>query len=154
MILVEIAGFLGADAEERFTAGGKKVISLRMATRVRFQGKEDTVWWRVSIWDDRFDKMVPYFKKGTALIVVGEMSKPEIYVDKEGKTQISLNLQAVMIKFSPFGKSTKSEGAVAGPYEAKAEKAHEPAGYGDEMAAYGVSQGGAETSFPGDDLPF
>ena len=109
MILVEIAGFLGADPEERYTATGKRVISFRVGAKVRTSGKEETtVWWRVSIWGDRFDKMMPYLKKGSAVIVIGEMGKPELYVDREGKTQISLSISAEMVKFSPFGRSQKA----------------------------------------------
>ncbi len=69
MIIVEIAGFLGADPEERFTANGKRVVSLRVATRVRKGGQDETVWWRVNIWDDRFDKMIPHLKKCSAVII-------------------------------------------------------------------------------------
>lgn len=110
MIIIEIAGHLGADPEVRVTPGGQKVTTLRMATNIRRGGKDETVWWRVTIWGDRFDKMMPYIKKGSALIVIGEMTKaPEIYTDKDGRPQVSsLELTAEMIRFSPFGKSDKS----------------------------------------------
>lgn len=104
MILVEIAGFLGNDPEERYTSSGKRVISFRVGVKVRQGGKDETVWWRVSIWGDRFDKMLPFLRKGSAVIVLGEMSKPELYVDREGKTQVSLSISAEIVKFSPFGK--------------------------------------------------
>jgi single-strand DNA-binding protein len=150
MNLVEIAGFLGADAEERFTSGGKRVISLRMATKAR-SGKEDvTIWWRVNIWGDRFDKMLPYLKKGSALIIMGEMAKPETYVDKEGKTQVSLTLTAEIIKFSPFGKTGKSDEAGGGFSKPQQNSfgGKEPI---EEMAFAG---GGSDNNFEGDDLPF
>ena len=51
--------------------------------------------------------MLPYLKKGSSLIVVGELSKPEIYTDKEGRPQISLEVTAEFIRFSPFGKGEK-----------------------------------------------
>lgn len=108
MIIIEIAGHLGADPEVRFTPGGQKVTSLRVATNTRKSGKDETVWWRVTIWGERFDKMMPYLKKGSAVIVIGEMSKPEIYTDKEGRPQVSLDLTAEIIRFSPFGKTDRS----------------------------------------------
>lgn len=108
MIIIEIAGHLGADPEVRFTAGGQKVTTLRVATNTRKSGKDETVWWRVTIWGERFDKMMPYLKKGSAIIVIGEMSKPEIYTDKEGRPQVSLDLTAEMIRFSPFGRTDRS----------------------------------------------
>lgn len=154
MIIVEIAGHLGADAEERFTSGGKRVVSLRVATKVR-QGKEEvTVWWRVNIWGDRFDRMLPYLKKGSGVIIIGEMGKPETYVDKEGKTQISLNLTAEIIKFSPFGKGkTEQEGAGFG-FKSQASHGSVDGGH-EEMAMAGAgSSFEKESNFEGDDLPF
>lgn len=108
MIIVEIAGFLGGDPEERFTATGKRVVTFRVATRVRQGGQDETVWWGVSIWGDRFDKMLPYLKKGSSVIIIGEMGKPELYVAKDGTTQVSLTLTAEIIKFSPFGRPEKA----------------------------------------------
>jgi single-strand DNA-binding protein len=110
MIIIEIAGHLGADPEVRFTPNGQKVTSLRVATSTRKNGKEETVWWRVTIWGDRFDKMMPYFKKGSAIIVIGEMGKLDIYTDKEGRPQVSYDLTAEIIRFSPFGKTERTEG--------------------------------------------
>lgn len=105
MIVVQIAGRLGKDAESRFTPAGQKVTTLTIATNIRKAGKEETVWWRVTIWGDRYDKMAPYFKKGTALVVIGEMSKPEIWTDKEGRPQVSLDMTAEIVRFNPFGGS-------------------------------------------------
>lgn len=116
MIVVQIAGRLGKDAETRFTPSGQKVTTLTLATNIR-KGKEDvTVWWRVTIWGDRYDKMAPYFKKGTALIVIGDMHKPEIWTDKEGRPQVSMDMTAEIVRFSPFGGSGErtQEGANAG----------------------------------------
>ncbi|MCC5832984.1 MAG: single-stranded DNA-binding protein [Chlamydiales bacterium] len=152
MIIVEIAGFLGADPEERFTATGKRVVSLRVATRVRQRGQDDTVWWRVDIWGDRFDKMLPYLKKGSGVIVIGKMGKkPETYVAKDGTTQVSLTLSAEIVEFSPFGRpestSGKSENQGYGnpPYQ-----------NGAAQEQYAATGAGAEQehAFAGDDLPF
>jgi single-strand DNA-binding protein len=116
MNITEIMGHLGADPEVRFTPSGQKVISLRLATNSRANGKDETVWWRVTIWEDRcnIEKMLPYLKKGSALIVVGEM-KAGIYTDKEGRPQLSLDLTADLVRFSPFGKpdSMRQEGGQA-----------------------------------------
>lgn len=115
MNFINIAGHLGADPETRFTPSGKKVTTLRVATRTRKNGNDDTIWWRVTIWGDQFDKLVSYLKKGSAVVVVGEMQKPDIFTDREGKAQISLEITASMVQFSPFGKSEK-EGGSAGGY--------------------------------------
>ncbi len=159
MIIVEIAGFLGADPEERFTATGKKVVSLRVATKVRKGGQDETVWWRVNIWDDRFGKMLPHLKKGSAVIIVGEMAKPETYTAKDGTAQISLNMTAEMIKFSPFGRPGERSSEGQSQATQQVQEADDPftvssrGSYGgqSEYAGVGASQ---ESSVTGDDLPF
>lgn len=115
MNFIQLMGNLGADPESRFTPSGQKVTTLRVATTVRKGGKDETVWYRVTIWGDRFDKMLSYLKKGSAVIVCGELGKPEIWTDKEGKAQVTLEVTAEMIRFSPFGKGEKTgqEGQVA-----------------------------------------
>lgn len=103
MFIVNIAGRLGKDPETRFTPSGQKVTTFTVATNQR-KGKEDvTVWVRVTVWGDRFDKLISYLKKGSAVIVMGRMTPPSSYTDKEGRTQISLEMTAEMIEFSPFG---------------------------------------------------
>jgi single-strand DNA-binding protein len=108
MNYLTIAGHLGADPEVRFTSSGKKVTTLRVATHTRRNGADDTVWWRVTIWGEQFDKMMPFFKKGSPIIVFGEMQKPEIFTDRDGKPQISMNMTATHIQFSPFGKPDRA----------------------------------------------
>jgi single-strand DNA-binding protein len=101
---IHIAGHLGADPETRFTSSGKKVTTLRVACRTRKGQNDDTIWWRVTIWGEQYDKMLPYFKKGSSIIVAGELHKPEIFTDREGKSQVSMEITASFIQFSPFGK--------------------------------------------------
>ncbi|MBS0624064.1 MAG: single-stranded DNA-binding protein [Verrucomicrobia bacterium] len=141
MIIVEIAGFLGDDAEERFTATGKRVVSLRVATKARQGGAEATVWWRVNIWGDRFDKMLPYLKKGSPVIVIGEMNKPETYTAKDGTTQVSMTMTAEMIRFSPFGRPDRDN--TAAPSESSGQDAF--------STSYGTAEPVGAVS---DDLPF
>ncbi len=111
MNFIHIAGHLGADPEVRFTSSGKKVTTLKVATRSRRgKGGEDvTIWWRVTIWGEQFDKMVPHLKKGSAVMVYGDVHKPEIFTDREGKPQVSLDITAAHIEFSPFGKPASSQ---------------------------------------------
>lgn len=136
MIIIEIAGHLGADPEVRFTPGGQKVSTLRVATNTRKSGKDETVWWRVTIWGERFDKMMPYLKKGSAVIIIGEMSKPEIYTDKEGRPQVSLDLTAEMIRFSPFGKGDKGQDS-SGP--SQSQNSYQEPSFTSQAAGFGNS---------------
>ncbi len=134
---ITIAGHLGADPEVRFTSSGKKVTTLRIATHVRKANADDTIWWRVSIWGEQYDKMISFLKKGSAVIVFGDLQKPEIFTDRDGKPQISMNITATHIQFSPFGKSDRAQQdtqAQAGPQayshqEAPAAPAAAPSGF-------------------------
>jgi len=106
---IHIAGHLGADPEVRFTSTGKKVTALRVACRTRKGQNEDTIWWRVTIWGEQYDKMIPYLKKGSPIVVAGEIHKPEIFTDRDGKPQPSMEITAHYIQFSPFGKPGGSQ---------------------------------------------
>lgn len=109
MNFINIAGHLGADPEVRFTSSGKKVTTLRVATRTRRgQNNDDTIWWRVTVWGEQYDKMISFLKKGSPVVVFGELHKPEIFNDREGKPQISMEITASLLQFSPFGKPGES----------------------------------------------
>lgn len=158
---ITIAGHLGADPEVRFTSTGKKVTTLRVATRTRKGAQDDTIWWKVTIWDDQFDKMIPHFKKGSAVIVYGEVLKPEIFHDREGKPQISLEIRAIDLQFSPFGKpegarpgAQEHHAAAAAPFGMPQEAPANPymGGYSQPAAPMGVPQGQGH-SFD-DEVPF
>lgn len=140
---VTVAGHLGSDPEVRFTPSGQKVTTFRLGARARKSNKDETIWWRITIWGDQFDKMMPYIKKGGALIVFGDLSKPETYQDKEGKTQVSLNITATNLVFSPFGKPDSAQNVsrdLEMTYSANVESA--------------VGSGSMDASFSDDDVPF
>ena len=157
---ITIAGHLGADPETRFTSTGKKVTTLRVATRSRKGAQDDTIWWRVTIWGEQFDKMIPHFKKGSPVIVYGEMHKPEIFNDREGKPQISMEITAIDLQFSPFGKPDARPGAPEGssvgaaPFgnHQEAAPANPYTGGYSKAAPTGVSQGQGQTF--DDEVPF
>lgn len=108
MVIILLAGHVGADPETRFSTSGQKIISLRVASNSKRQGKDETTWWRVTIFGDRFDKMLTYIKKGSAIMVTGEMST-QLWTDKEGRQNIQHEVIADSIKFSPFGRSDRTE---------------------------------------------
>jgi single-strand DNA-binding protein len=151
--IVHIAGHLGADPEVRFTSSGQKVTTLRLAAKTRKGGKDDTIWWRVTIWGDQFDKMMPYLKKGSPIMAIGELVKPEIFTDRDGNPQISMNMTASQIMFSPFGRGDK-------PQE-QANASSEVAGAAAANNEYsGFATGAKDTaatpkeSFNDDEIPF
>lgn len=165
MFIVHIAGRLGKDPETRFTPSGQKVTSFNIATTQR-KGKEDiTTWVRVTVWGDRFDKIISYLKKGSAAIVVGKMNPPSSYTDKEGRTQISLEMTADMIEFSPFGNADRAgeqsgqQGGYTPQESGGYDSQYSPGSYKPQQQTYGsytnAGQGhGQHTTIDDDALPF
>ncbi|KPK32378.1 MAG: hypothetical protein AMS24_04385 [Chlamydiae bacterium SM23_39] len=160
MNFIHLAGHLGADPEVRFTSTGQKVTTLRVAARVRRSNADDTIWWRVTIWGEQFDKMISYFKKGSAIIVMGEMSKPEIFTDREGHPQISLSVTASNIMFSPFGRSDRSSTGfdkfpnVKKEEENVDENTEEISENEEEYATFASGEGDMKDNINDDDIPF
>lgn len=155
-----VAGHLGADPEVRFTTNGQKVVSFRLGAKCRRGGKDDTIWWRITVWGDQIDNMIPYLKKGTGIMVYGEMSKPEIFTNRDGQPQISMNLTAYNVSFSPFGKPERSqeESAAARPQlvgQAATQPmgAHSDAHQGGFASGAAPERGSSEMSFD-DEIPF
>lgn len=161
MNIIEIAGHIGADPVTRFTATGQKVTSFNVATNSKKGGADVTIWFRVTVWGDRFDKMMAYFKKGSAIIVVGELQKPEIWTDKEGRQQISLDVTAEIIRFSPFGKTDKQEGQSGSHSQGQGfggGKEGREGGFGEQTFHSGTSQQGqkqkSQSELEEEELPF
>ncbi len=152
---IMVAGHLGADPESRTTPSGHKVTTLRVAANQRRGGKEETTWWKITIWGDQFDKILYYFKKGSAIIIYGEMSKPEIYTDREGKPQVSLNVTASQISFSPFGRTDKvQEGEPAQQVEPPNQVTGASFGKNDPLMQGGAQSSAEDAAFPDDEIPF
>ena len=75
-------------------------------------------------------------------MVIGELNKPEIFTDRDGKPQISMSLTAYNLSFSPFGKPEGSSGSQSEPSNSSEFS---------ETVAHG--QGKAST-FSDDEVPF
>lgn len=152
-----LMGHLGGDPEVRFTSSGKKVTTLRMAVNRKRGGKEETLWWRITLWGEQFDELLKYCKKGSAIVAIGEMLKPEIFTNKEGQPQVSLNLVAYHLSFSPFGRGERVENAQQGSsFHEPAQNSYAPNG----EFLNGAQQGKGESTydysntFAEDEIPF
>lgn len=111
MNIIQVMGNLGSDPETRYTPSGQKVTTFRIASNSKKGGKEITTWFRITVWGDKFDKMMSYLKKGSSALVIGELHKPEIYNSRDNQPQISLEVTADVIKFMPSrGTGEKKEG--------------------------------------------
>lgn len=86
---VQLIGFLGNDAESRFTPNGKAVTTLSLATKTSYlkgnERQERTEWHRIQVWG-KLGEYAAAFKKGSHLCVEGELRSREY--ETEGGTKI------------------------------------------------------------------
>lgn len=151
MNTIYVAGNVGGDPVSRFTPSGAKVTTFNIATNVKKGENTITIWYKITIWGDRFDKMMTYIKKGSSLIVIGELQKPEIWTDKEGRSQVTLEVWAEILRFSPFGRSDKEQSG-----SSSSSRSHSDEGFGEQTFG-GGSQGqrhNAHAQMEEDPLPF
>jgi single-strand DNA-binding protein len=107
--IVYILGHLASDPESRTTATGSKIVTLRVADNQKRKNDDYTNWWKCTVWGSQFDNMMPYLKKGSCVIVTGELrTGPEIFTNKNGEAQVSnLEITVNNIQFNPFGSKSK-----------------------------------------------
>jgi len=90
--------------------------------------------------------------------VSGEMLKPEIYTNKEGQPQVSLNLVAYHIAFPPFGKGERQEGGQQQGQPSYGQGQSSFGGGGEspsgQQQGQGQSQYEESNAFAEDEIPF
>lgn len=104
-------GNLGRDPEERITSSGNKLLTFGLAVQVN---KETTVWYDVNIWQDKiplFEKIIPFLKKGSRILVMGDLGATETYQSKSGETKIKNKIQPFCIQFINSGEKKSETGA-------------------------------------------
>jgi single-strand DNA-binding protein len=128
----------------RYTPQGIAVCSFTVAVNKRTgkgdQRKDDTTWFKVTVWRERAETASQYIKKGMKILVVGEV-KATAYLDKGGQPQATLELTANDFKFL----DSKGEGS-GGDYESAGARS----GGGRQG---GSSSGGGEYE-DANDIPF
>jgi len=91
-----IIGNLGADPELRYTPGGKAVTELRVAVNDNRKGPdgewiEETLWFRVSVWEQQAERMAEQLRKGNKIYAEGQLRARE-YEARDGQKKTSLEL--------------------------------------------------------------
>ncbi len=94
-----LLGNLGADPELRFTAGGKAVLRMRLATsrswfdKERQQRQEHTEWHSVIVWGNRAQALAKILSVGSRIMVTGEI-RTNTYDDREGVKRYRTEIHA------------------------------------------------------------
>lgn len=107
---ITLIGNLGNDPEERTTPQGTHLLTFSLAVRA---GKDTTVWYNCTIWPDRrelFKGLLPHLKKGSRVVVTGQLAEPTTYTSKAGETKISLKVYPAIINLVGGGEK-KEQGS-------------------------------------------
>ena len=95
---ITIVGNVGRDAEIKYLRDGTAVTDFSVAvSKVSGRGeqrKESTTWFKVTIWREQAETAAQYVKKGTRILLTGEVSASAWIDKKSGEAHASLELTA------------------------------------------------------------
>ncbi len=95
-----IIGNLGSNPEQRFTPSGDPVTTFSVATSRRYGEKDETTWFRVSVWGKQAESCNQYLSKGSKVLVEGRLkAEPTVYQRKDGTWASSYELTAETVRF-------------------------------------------------------
>ena len=94
---ITLIGNLTNEPEKRATPNGTSVTSFTIAVNRRWQDKQ-TDFFRINAWRGLADTCAKFLAKGRKVAVVGEL-QARIYEAKDGKTKVSLDVQADEVEF-------------------------------------------------------
>ena len=99
-----IIGNLGRDPELRFTPGGDPVTTFSVATSRKFGEKDETTWFRVTVWSKQAESCNQYLHKGSKVLVEGrlrpdESGSPKVFQRKDGTWGASYEVTAETVRF-------------------------------------------------------
>ena len=105
-----LIGNLGRDPEMRFTADGKPVTSFSMATSRKYKDKEETAWFRITVFGPQAESCNQYLKKGSKVLVEGRLNpdsngSPKVYQKKDGGWGASYEVTAQSVRFLSTNRS-------------------------------------------------
>lgn len=102
---VTVFGRLGRDCEVK-EINGQQVLELSVCQcqyKSERESGENPVWWKVTFWNHRYNNILQHLKKGTPVIVSGEMPFPDCYQNKTEGWTVGLKIRGTDLRFNPFG---------------------------------------------------
>jgi single-strand DNA-binding protein len=125
-----LVGNLGRDPEMRYTPSGQAVTNLNVATNRRYSDssgemRDETVWFRVSVWGKQAEACNQYLRKGRQVLVEGrlvadENGNPRVWTRQDGTPGASFEVSAQTVRFlggraeaDQFGMDSADVGAAA-----------------------------------------
>jgi len=100
---VILVGNLGSDPEMRYTPNGKAVTSFNIATNRRYttsagENREETDWFRVSVWGKQAEQCNQFLTKGKQVYVEGRLHARS-WEGQSGQMRTSLEVTAERVLF-------------------------------------------------------
>ena len=96
-----ILGNCTRDPESKTLDNGTKITTLNLASNIYKKGENITMFFRVAIFGNQYDRFIEYVKKGSALVVTGSLQEVKTYQAKDGEWKASLDIVANSINFNP-----------------------------------------------------
>jgi len=100
-----LIGNLGRDPEMRYTPDGKAVTSFSVATSRKYNDKEETTWFRISVWGKQAETCNQYLTKGSKVLVEGRLrpdantGAPQVFQKKDGSWGSSFEVYGETVRF-------------------------------------------------------
>lgn len=91
-------GNLGQDVEVRDTRSGKAVANFSIAVNSGFGDNKKTAWIKVTCWDKMADSAARFLKKGSCVLVAGELTV-EQWEGRDGRKGTTVGLTARSLTF-------------------------------------------------------
>jgi len=104
---ITVMGFLARDPEMKLTKNNNEYFKLVVADNV---GKEDTIFWGCNYFGTSSKKVISYLKKGSPVVVVGDIMMPRAYQKQDGSTGVGMSLNVSSVSFAPKFNSVPKEG--------------------------------------------
>lgn len=110
MNVITIIGNACRDPEVKMLDNGTKLTTINLASNIRKKGENVAMFYRVAIFGNFYDKFLEYVKKGSSLVVAGQLQEVSVYQSKDESWKASLEVIANSISFNPSsGKRDDSE---------------------------------------------
>ena len=98
-----VIGNLGRDPEMRYTPSGQAVTNFSIATNRRYttaegEAREETEWFRVSVWGRQAESCNQYLSKGSKVYVEGRL-RSRSYETRDGETRFENEIFANDVRF-------------------------------------------------------
>lgn len=141
---VNLFGRLGKDVELKYTANGKAVASISLATSEKRKDKEITEWHKIIVWDKLAENCNQYLSKGSQALITGKI-QTRSYNDKNNIKRYTTEIIASNVQFifaqPPQQNNTRDT--------SRQQQNHSNNNQGQQQNNNGYQQ-----SFTADDIPF